>query len=79
MTAITKRDWTVFVRCSMMVPVSSIFLQENGFSPLPQRAFFWPFSALAPPSVAPHACLAIDTTFLPVFFTRLNTVSHHEK
>jgi hypothetical protein len=42
MTAITKHHWTIVLRCSIMLPVSSIFLQENRFSPLPQRAFFLP-------------------------------------
>jgi hypothetical protein len=40
MTVIMKHHWTVLVRCSIMVPVSSIFLQENRFSPLNSGLFF---------------------------------------
>jgi hypothetical protein len=36
-----------------MVPVSSIFLQENRFSPLPSGLFFCPFSARLPRQIVP--------------------------
>jgi hypothetical protein len=42
MTVIMNGHWTVFVPCSIMLPVSSIFLQENRFKPAKQRAFFCP-------------------------------------
>jgi hypothetical protein len=41
MTVIMNGHWTVFVPCSIMLPVSSIFLQENRFKPAKQRAFFF--------------------------------------
>jgi hypothetical protein len=55
MTAITKHHWTILLRCSIMIPVSSIFLQENRFKPANQRAFFSP--AVLPAPIPGHFSL----------------------
>jgi hypothetical protein len=40
MSVITNDHWTILVQCTMMVPVSSIFLQENRFKPANRGLFF---------------------------------------
>jgi len=40
MSVIMNDHWTILVQCTIMVPVSSIFLQENRFKPANRGLFF---------------------------------------
>ncbi|KQV87865.1 hypothetical protein ASD15_27845 [Massilia sp. Root351] len=54
-SVIRKIKWIYMMRCRIMIPVSSILLQEIRFSPLPQRAFFLVHRGPGLAGVAPAA------------------------
>jgi len=61
MSVIMNDHWTILVQCTIIVPVSSIFLQENRFKPANRGLFF---------------IHSLRIPFLPVLFHRRSPGRH---